>query len=374
MTIDNKTNNDKTTKYERPITSSNTFSIQPHPNILATSLTTAKYAYERYPSLKPGLQDNSSEIVIRRKSLLRKLENGYPENLKEKLIGDVLVAFGVTLGVAPFMTVVDKAIVQRAAGTHSIFRSSLESASRMIRHPITYARSPMFLMMWGVYAATYTTANCLKTIAEHENYNADESKNRGKWGVFAGTTFVNSSISMMKDRAYATMFGTAGSAHKVPLITYGLWGMRDCMVIGSSFILPEIISRKIEDDTNMDKKEALRISQFICPIATQFLATPVQLLGLDYYNRPLTNLTITDAAKERMILLGRNYFSIVAARIARIAPAYGIGGIGNTYFRDQWRDMLIRKQIDKILASDEGIVAEDTRALVELVSSKIDES
>ena len=77
--------------------------------------------------------------------------------LFSKLAGDVIVACGVTLGIAPFMSVIDKSIVQRAAGTHTIAQSCLESVTTMVRNPINFVKSPMFLMMWGVYAATYTT-------------------------------------------------------------------------------------------------------------------------------------------------------------------------------------------------------------------------
>ena len=55
------------------------------------------------------------------------------------------------------MTTVDKAIVQRAAGTHTILQSCVESLTSIFRNPVGYVKSPMFLMMWGVYASTYTT-------------------------------------------------------------------------------------------------------------------------------------------------------------------------------------------------------------------------
>ncbi len=93
----------------------------------------------------------SSQITNHQDSLL------LSSDLSSKLVGDVVVACGVTFGVAPFMAVIDKAIVQRAAGTHTILQSSLQSVTTMVRNPVTYIKSPMFLMMWGVYAATYTT-------------------------------------------------------------------------------------------------------------------------------------------------------------------------------------------------------------------------
>lgn len=262
--------------------------------------------------------------------------------LTEKLLGDVVVACGITLGIAPFMTVVDKAIVQRAAGSHTIIHSCMESISNIARHPFSYIRSPMFLMMWGVYAATYTAANSLKTIAEHfEGLESDSIKKAqcnklGKSTVFFGTTIVNSTTTLLKDQAYARMFGNASAAARVPLISYTLWATRDFMVIGSSFILPEIVSKTLEEQ-GIEKRKSLAISQIMCPVMTQVVAGPIQLLGLDFYNRPMEHLSTIKAAQARIKLLGDKFFSIFGARVARIAPAYGIGGIGNTHFRNEWR-------------------------------------
>ena len=93
-----------------------------------------------------------------------------------------------------------------------------------------------------------------------------------QFGVFAATTAINSSSTMLKDKFYAKHFGTASAALKVPMITYGLWGLRDCMVIGSSFILPDIMSGILQEHSGLDSESALRISQFACPVVTQFVS------------------------------------------------------------------------------------------------------
>jgi hypothetical protein len=198
------------------------------------------------------------------------------------------------------------------------------------------------------------SANCLKTIVEHQNLDkeialSDSNQNKngnntltslsnaGTFGVFSVTTVVNSAASIMKDRFYARNFGCVTKA-KMPPITYCFWGMRDCVVIGSSFILPELMCNIIEEQTNMDKRSALQISQFTCPMLAQIVATPLQMLGLDHYNRPLAAYSYKTAIMERIKFQYRNFSSILGARVIRIAPSYGIGGIGNTYFRDLWRE------------------------------------
>lgn len=342
------------------------------PNMLATSSSMTA------PLLLPSVASTQTiRIPVDFHQLMKpkkSVTNQVSSNLGEKVVGDVLVAVGVSLGITPFITVVDKAIVQRAAGSHTILSSSRESLLTIARNPVAFVKSPMFFMMWGVYASTYATANSLKTIVEHEEYHrqsteealqhtrpssaqrsARENNTYGKMGIFLGTTVVNSGTSLLKDRAYAKMFGTTGAATSFPLITYGLWATRDLMVVGSSFILPEIVGKQLEAHTSLEKADALRISQLTVPIATQFLAGPCQLLGLDFYNRPLANMSHAEAAIERTRFLARGFSSIVAARVARIFPAYSIGGVYNTKFRDMWRDRLIQKEIRHLHNSDDAI-------------------
>jgi hypothetical protein len=68
--------------------------------------------------------------------------------LMGRLVGDIAIGVGVTFCVAPFLTVVDKAIVQRAAGSHSLRNSGIESLASIARNPIRYLKSPTFLWMW----------------------------------------------------------------------------------------------------------------------------------------------------------------------------------------------------------------------------------
>mmetsp|Transcript_8437 Transcript_8437/g.11334 ORF Transcript_8437/g.11334 Transcript_8437/m.11334 type:complete len:378 (-) Transcript_8437:384-1517(-) len=308
-------------------------------------------------------------------------------SLTDKIVGDVLVAAGITFGFSPFLAVLDKAITQRAAGTHTIAKSSMETISFIARNPIAFVKSPSFIMMWGVYAATYTTANCLKTVVEHNEHmerraqeestrkmlsNGDNTRTAiskmGTTATFLGTTIVNSTTSILKDRAYARMFGTSSLASKVPVITYGLWASRDAMVMGSSFVLPEMVSETLKEGTSMTKQDALRLSQFLCPVLTQVFASPLQLLGLDFYNRPLREMSFGKTIFERSRFVGQNFSSVTAARVARMAPAYGIGGIGNTYFRNEWRNMLIRREMKNMdETSTDQDRRESARNLVDLV-------
>jgi hypothetical protein len=289
--------------------------------------------------------------------------------LGDKLLGDVIVGSGVTFCVAPFLTVVDKAIVHSAAGNHTLMQSGIESIKGMVRNPIQYLKSPTFLFMWAAYAATYSTANSLKTIVEHKEYasamrkeegdriNKGPSSNSmalGKVGIFLGTTFVNSSASIVKDRAYARMFGSAVPTN-IPRMTYALWMTRDLTVVGSSFILPDLFSGRIAEQYDMDPKYAHSIAQFAMPVAMQLIAGPLHYMGLDLYNRRLPDtMSWREAIVDRSKSLCRGFVPVVLARIARIAPGYGIGGVMNTHYRDSYRDHLIQREVKSMMKQDMG--------------------
>mmetsp|Transcript_4033 Transcript_4033/g.6342 ORF Transcript_4033/g.6342 Transcript_4033/m.6342 type:complete len:443 (+) Transcript_4033:219-1547(+) len=281
--------------------------------------------------------------------------------LGSKLAGDLLVAATVTFGVSPFLTVVDKAIVESAAGTRTLLSSGMGSVQSMVRNPVQYLKSPTFLLMWAVYSATYTTANSFKTLEEHRPASSMENGNRsgqshkhatlqlGKVGTFVGTTFVNSGASILKDRAYARMFNNIKSSSpstSFPRSTYAMWMMRDFSVIGSSFILPDIVSQRLVDSYGMDKAKAQSMSQLFLPVAAQFVAGPFHFLGLDFYNRqfPDSSMTRTQAFWDRSRQLYHGIGPVIMARIARIAPGYGIGGVWNTKLRTAWREHLLEQQ------------------------------
>ena len=219
--------------------------------------------------------------------------------LSEKLVGDIAIATAVTGAVAPFLSIIDRSIVERSNGV-SVLQSATNSITNLVRNPVAYAKSPAFLWMWATYAVTYATANSLKTISE------DHAKRKGattlssstKSAVFVGTTAANSTASIMKDTAYARMFGDAASVPKsVPRITYSLWMARDLTVIGSSFILPELVAPYLRD--SLGEARSLQVAQIVTPVAAQTIAGPLHYGALDFYNRQLSHLPMSQRVLER---------------------------------------------------------------------------
>lgn len=167
--------------------------------------------------------------------------------------------------------------------------------------------------------------------------------------AFLGVTFVNSGASMIKDRAYAQMFSGSSSATVFPRSTYALWMMRDFSVIGSSFLLPDIVSSKLVENYEMDRERARNLCQIGLPVLAQFVASPFQYLGLDMYNRPLSELSTRQAFMDRSRQLSRGIVPIIGARIARIIPGYSIGGVANTNMRTAWREKLLQRDVEAMM-------------------------
>ena len=84
----------------------------------------------------------------------------------------------------------------------------------------------------------------------------------------------------------------------------------------------------------MDYDRAANAAQLLCPAVIQLVSCPLHLLGLDYYNRPNVSLA------SRMKFIYNIYFKTTLTRIARIGPAFGIGGIGNRMVRDRGNEFI----------------------------------
>lgn len=353
-----------------------------------------------------------------------------------KLLGDVLVAVMVTAMAAPFLAVIDKALVERTTAAASststlttnritVWTSMYHSSVTILQHPTKFLRSPTFLWMWGTYAATYTAANTLRTllvvektpdvspnsiaptttIATKNGAFRDNQKNRTKscnnyflssgTTLLIGTSIVNSTASVLKDRAYAQLYGAAKTSTtatnstpnnklRVPNITYGLWLLRDLTVIGAAFVLPNHVAQFwIQQQNNANNTRTnsyyprfsdatiIRLSQIGTPVMAQVIAGPLHFIGYDCYNHhniqvPLHNNNIGHPFRgghimsqvpqlsvasyqfwsERIHNLRSSIGQVIMARMMRIIPGYGIAGICNTELLLQWKRRMVQPIID----------------------------
>merc|ERR1719198_1472525 len=248
------------------------------------------------------------------------------QNFSRALLGDTCSALLASFLVSPMVCAVDKSIMQQAAGTMSIPSSMANSSKEMIIRPGTFFRRPEFLMIWGVYALTYITANYINTFCELKKIGADIPR-------FFGTTLINMSSCIAKDYAFVRMFGS-GTPKPLSLSTLSLFTVRDSLTVLASFNLPEPASLYIQRTYNYTPLTADNLAQLSCPIAVQIFSTPLHLYGLDLYNRPQASFA------DRIRMVADNYRGAAMARMMRILPAFGIGGIGNKYFRNIGRRYL----------------------------------
>ncbi|RLN74504.1 hypothetical protein BBJ28_00016313 [Nothophytophthora sp. Chile5] len=243
--------------------------------------------------------------------------------LAKRLGIDLAAAMAASVSVAPFITIVDRAIIENASGARPLGVGLKQLAADFVRHPLRFVVKREFLLIFGLYSATYVSANAIDTMCEF----AEKDNQMPK---FIGTTAVNMSLCIAKDRAFARMFGVIAPA-AFPLASIGLFAVRDSLTVAASFNAPKFLAKKLEDDAKMQPSRAGTIAQLVCPAAVQFISTPLHLLGLDLYNNKGLS------AAKRASFVQREYLKSVFARIGRIGPAFGIGGVGNTYFRDQLR-------------------------------------
>lgn len=223
--------------------------------------------------------------------------------------------------VAPAISIVDKAIVSNASGREKLVPSLISGVRTLFTQPLYFFRQPSFLLIWGVYSGTYIVANSIEALCERSNRSSFYPK-------FVGSSVANVTLSVLKDKAFAKMFGT-GEVKPMHAKSMGLFATRDSMTILASFSLPGLISVHMQKDMNMGKVQADTLAQLVTPVSMQILSTPLHLLGLDIYNRA------NASADERKVFIQREYVKTMLARMARIFPAFGIGGVVNKYVRKE---------------------------------------
>ena len=238
--------------------------------------------------------------------------------LLRKVVLEVLAGGLASLLVSPIVASIDKAVCESAAGKGSLFRSLGSSLRSLIRSPFDYLRSFEFLWLWSVNGVTYCMNNLVELGCTHLGLETLVPK-------LALVTLTNTVISIMKDKAFARKFGTSSKAG-VSRSTVSLWILRDLLVVASAFVLPSAVARGLVS-LDFEPKSASNLSQFLCPILIQFLATPIHILGLDLHNNPL------DPKGKRVLRIARLSLANISIRMARSGTLFGIGGLGNKNLR-----------------------------------------
>lgn len=236
----------------------------------------------------------------------------------------------------------------------------------MITKPTGFFLGTPFLLIYTLYTATYLTANTIDTVTSTLRNQSYSTVTPGP-AKFITTTAVNMAICVYKDARFAKIFGaspppaqlatrsqshlqnraysTASIPHTalraptpaqpiaaptIPKVSYSLFCLRDSVTIFASFNVPTLIAPSIPDFIASTPSMKAATAQFACPALMQFFSTPMHLLGLDLYNRqPPGGLPWAD----RVARIRRDYISSSFARMGKIVPAYGVGGVVNVRMR-----------------------------------------
>jgi len=250
-------------------------------------------------------------------------------NLGLRLGADVASAATAGILVAPIITAIDKAIIENASGRQTLGLSLRDSLTTFLTRPHQFIVSKPFALIFALYAGTYVTANLLDTSASTVKGNAATTTTSGP-AKFIATSSANLSLCLYKDSRFAKLFGAATSTPRaIPGPSYALFAIRDCLTVFASFNVPPLIAPYMPLSEGMQQHiSTASAAQFVAPAAVQLISTPLHLLGLDLYNRD-GNM----GWRERLSKVRMDWLKSSFARMARIVPAFGVGGVVNTGVR-----------------------------------------
>ena len=257
---------------------------------------------------------------------------------------EVAVALGAALcsgiAVSPFLMCVDRGVVASAAGTApggSLFRAIASVAGEFVTKPKAAFGAPALWMVAGVYGGTYFAKNLSDVIIRRGRLEHNPAAGACK---FVATTATNAGGSILKDAAFARMYGAAaaGAVAVVPPASYALFALRDCLTIGGAFFVPELMAGAMKTALPADRVGAAdAAAQLVSPPLMQVLCTPMHLLALDLVNQPAAT------AAARVARLKNSTPAALFARSLRMLPAYGVGGLLNTSLTERGRAAAIAR-------------------------------
>ncbi|KAJ9669787.1 hypothetical protein H2201_000172 [Coniosporium apollinis] len=254
-------------------------------------------------------------------------------NLGLRLGADFAAAASAGVLVAPIITAIDRGIIENASGRNTLGASLKSSLRTLLLRPHAFIFSKPFALIFTLYTGTYLTANTLDTTLS-TTHNRPAGHTTSGAPKFLATSSANLALCLYKDSRFTQLFGAATSPRPVPLPTYALFTIRDCLTIFASFNIPPVLAPHIESRVLPKLGEGVRrnisaasAAQFVAPAAVQLVSTPLHLLGLGLYNEPRASWG------QRFRKVGREWGISCLARMARIVPAFGVGGVVNMRVR-----------------------------------------
>jgi hypothetical protein len=242
-------------------------------------------------------------------------------------------------------------IIENAAGKRTLSASIKASLRSLLLRPHNFFFSKPFALIFvssshsniftnltnanqkTLYTGTYLSANAIDTASSTLLNKPPPSTTHGT-AKFAATSLTNLSLCLWKDAHFTKLFSPV-APRPVPIPTFVLFALRDSMTIAASFNLPPLLAPYIPTTEIMKGVRKESIAQFIAPAAVQVFSTPMHLLGLDFYNRNGTTTLV-----QRWDVVKRAWAVSCLARLCRIIPAFGVGGVVNAGVRRSFMEKL----------------------------------
>ncbi|KAE8308252.1 hypothetical protein BDV41DRAFT_568396 [Aspergillus transmontanensis] len=261
------------------------------------------------------------------------LQGDWGSSVAGRLAGDLTAAAVSASLIAPTVTIIDRALVERAASDRPLLQSLRSHTVAALKRPGAFVFSRPLGLVWTLYGATYAVANGTETITK------EICPARVDPITFATTFIVNVPLGVWKDIRFAQLFGTQiqssakdglrVSSRIVSKAATATFLLRDGVTIFGSFTLASWCSSIIPDSLASQSSTKTVITQIAVPVLSQVVATPLHLLGLDLYNRQ-SGVTWAD----RIATIRKHLPSATVIRCVRIIPAFGFGCLTNIGLRE----------------------------------------
>ncbi|KAI0884222.1 uncharacterized protein GGS22DRAFT_189353 [Annulohypoxylon maeteangense] len=277
------------------------------------------------------------------------------ESLQRHLLVDLAAAATAAASISPIITAADRAVVENVSTGRPLIRTLTKHLLCPFTNPRRFFATRPVFVVWTLYAVTYFTANISETLIER--YLHPDRKALTGTLISSAVFVVNTPLSVWKDVRFAQFFGNrvTAAASQVPrsggspvttaaasraLVPRGMpksvsaaFLARDVITVFGTFAIAPQVAALIPDTWAHTAQAKADVAQLMVPAATQVVATPAHLLGLDLYNRPETNGLV-----DRIGGAKRKLFSTMTMRAARLIPAWGVGIILNNHLRATYRE------------------------------------
>ncbi|KAJ3067794.1 hypothetical protein HDU98_009014 [Podochytrium sp. JEL0797] len=241
------------------------------------------------------------------------------DSLATALSIDLVAGFVTSMFVAPIVAIIDKSIIANASGKEPLKQGLTREFHALVTTPIKALRQPIFFPVFAIFWATYTVANTTESICIFNSTPVGVPK-------FAASSSVNIVLCSWKDSLFTKWFGTV-KPKPVPPLSFLLFGLRDSLTVGTSFLGPSVGSRFHQNELQVSKRAADFTTQMIMPCLVQFVSTPIHLVSLDLYNHPHASVV------DRWRSVKTNYWGSAWGRVFRTLPGFGVGGVVNRNIR-----------------------------------------